>query len=477
MDELRLLHELIQSVHKNDNAVTDFEQLLPAIQKHKLQPYFRKLIDKEIPQLENQIQSIIDYYNISIGFLEELQQYSKQPLIIIKGLANYHLTNGRILLRGTSDIDLVSSNPHALKEELLSQGFHETKAETGHELSELKKENILIDLHKFVPVVSYPTDINGISPDTIMTTTEGMSFSGEITYDDLVLNSIQLFKHVLIPNVNMSLIILCSSMFRDYITRVDVIPHFKLVDLVEVYLLLQEPTFHAETFLRLSSKFHASHAVEFVNTLLQKVYQIGIPDVNTTVKHFPQILFWNLHSWVIPNSMTSIIFDSKFESALINLGAQPLVLPNNRTLYLDLQKDIEPLTPVHFLSKNGNHIPSVHVSITWNDKMHIRAELRDVEQIHDKDIINFNFGTAKITVLGNIKNIEKFGGTSKQVNLNYHTTSRTLSTEFFLAPDELGHYLLEDSKLGLNLYIEKHEQGNEVNCIIPLIVMKKEVGF
>ncbi|AGN70713.1 hypothetical protein B2K_39530 [Paenibacillus mucilaginosus K02] len=48
--------------------------------------------------------------------------------------------------------------------------------------------------------------------------------------------------------------------------------------------------------------------------------------------------------------------------------------------------------------------------------------------------------------------------------------------EFIIPNNELSDYLLENNKLGMNIFIEKHESENEVNCYIPMIIMRNEAN-
>lgn len=481
MDELLLVHKLMKSVklsnEKEEDGGKNIEYLLSCIKKHNLQPYFKKIMDKEIPQLEKQIQEITNHYNASISFLKELQQSLEQPVVVVKGFSNHHITNGRVLLRGASDIDLLSYDPIALRDALLAQGFDEKKTETRHELSELQRNNILIDLHKFVPVISYPADINNISRENKMTTGKGILFAGEISYSDLVQNSIKLFENVLIPDVNMSLIILCTSMFRDYITSGDEVPHFKLINLVEVYLLLQEPNFNATKFLELTKKYHANRSVEFVNTLLQEIYQVSIVDTKTNLRWFPKVLSWGFNKWFIPNDLIKTVFDTSFENALSTLGAAPIQLKSDNILHLDVFGNLDSASHAHYIARNNNQ-KQVILKVEWTNDLLVQVIINDVENIHEKDIINFNFENMykKITLFGCEDRQKSFGVQNSYGSLVYNEKCKTLVAEFIIPNNELSDYLLENNKLGMNIFIEKHERENEMNCYIPMIILRNEAN-
>ncbi|MBP1904874.1 hypothetical protein J2Z32_001498 [Paenibacillus turicensis] len=475
MKEFILLEKLIDKVHvdnenENDEIIQDLT--LKHVMKNKLESYYKKFLNstKEIPEINEQLQAITNQYKQFRSFLMELEKNIEEPVIVIKGFSNYHITNGRILLRGTSDIDILARNPYEFKELLVAQGFMEIKTETTHELSELQKEGILIDLHKFVPVVSYPEDINDISVKNNMSTTSGSILKGKITYCDLLENTVKLSEKILVPNVNIALIILCVSIFRDYITSVDKLPHFKLINLVEVYLLLQEDNFHADDFLQISQKFHAEHCVEFVNILLKEIYQVSLPSTSHTLNRFPQILMWNFNQWIVPKKLFNSVFNISFESALLELGAKELKLKSNNNLSIDCISDIN----VYYASRDNQKKP-INMNLNWDNKLYVHLSIENVEGIHKNDIININFSEDenKMTFFGSKERQKSFGSTINRGRIIYNENKKSLNVEFTLSENELrAHYLIEENKVGMNIYIEKHENKNEINCIIPIIIQK-----
>lgn len=475
MKENKLLEIMTNSISILKDKGDISESLMKSITKHKLQPYYKKFQDGELQQeLEKQIKDITDHYNLSISFLMDLQESLSEPIVVVKGFSNYHITNGRILLRGTADIDLLAHNPYKLKDLLLSNDFIEVKSETGHELSELQRGDLFVDLHKFVPVVSYPQDINDISLKNKMCTEKGAALNGEISYFDVIENSIKITEKILVPNVNLSLVILCSSIFRDYITRVDQLPHFKLINLVEVYLLLQEEGFNIDEFQKLVIKFNAEHSVEFVNYLLKEVYQVSLLKSAPKLNWYPQILLWNFNQWFIPNDLVSTVLNVSFENTLLNLGASPIQINNQEILAIDLLKDKRIVS--HYAAKENERKP-IFLELKWFDDLHLKIFIQNVKEIHENDIVNINFGVndKKITLFGSEERQKSFGARNNIGNIIYEEETKTLVTEITITSTELNSYLSATNKLGMNIFIEKHEDSNEINCVIPMIIIRDEV--
>lgn len=475
MEEIDFLKKLMRSaVKKNvekNIKLADLKPMLSSISKHKLEPYVQEMLPAVLPEIEEKLITIEEQYQNFVSFLKELQTKLEKPIVIVKGFSNYHNTNGRALLRGTSDLDILSHDPVKLREELLSQGFIEKKSETGHELSELKKDKILIDLHKFVPVASYPADINTISSSNNWKTKGEMYFSGQVTYLDIVENSVEILDKVLVPNVNMSLIISCAAIFRDYITTLEEVPSLKLINIVEIYILMHEPEFNREEFLKLIRKYHAEHSVAFTNKLLIEVYDEYLIDFQHDLQSFPQILFWD-RKWLIPENLFKTVANTKFESVLEYLEAQKIQLNDNQKIELHI-----PTKTNDYHTSSNDFNKQIFLEVEWKENLYIRLNINDIK-LHQNDIFSFNFGNyhRKIFLFGSKeRGYSLFGERDNHYGKIINTQSNdSIQIEILIPHEEIDHYLINKNKLGMNVFIEKHDNNNQFSMYIPLIIIRAE---
>lgn len=475
MEEIQFLKKLMRlAVKKNGEQqieLADLKPMLSSISKHKLEPYVKEIQSAVLPEIEEKLITIEEQYQHFISFLKELQTKLEKPIVIVKGFSNYHNTNGRALLRGTSDLDILSNDPVKLREELLAKGFIEKKAETAHELSELKKDKILIDLHKFVPVASYPADINEISRSNNWKTKGEMYFSGQVTYLDVLEHSVEILDKVLVPNVNMSLIISCAAIFRDYITTLEEVPSIKLINIVEIYILMHEKEFNREEFSKLIRKFHAEHSVAFTNKLLFEVFDECLIDFQHDLQSFPQILFWD-RKWLIPENLLMTVSNTNFESVLEYLGAQKIKLNDNQKIELHI-----PTKTNDYHTSSNNFNKQILLEVEWKENLYISLNINDIN-LHRNDIFSFNFGNYH-------KKIFLFGSKERGYSLygerdNHYgkiidaQSNNSIQIEITIPQEEMEHYLINKNKLGMNIFIEKHDNNNQFSMYIPLIIIRAE---
>ncbi|WP_342552227.1 nucleotidyltransferase family protein [Paenibacillus sp. FSL R7-0652] len=472
MEEMAWLKRIMRSVVHKETMAPDsnehFKAMLSTISRHKLEPYVKEVQCNDIPEIEHRLTRVKEQYQHHITFLKKLRNSLDKPIVVVKGFSNYHAAEGRVLLRETSDLDILTYDPVKLRDDLLTAGFVEKKTETDHELSELEKDGILVDIHKFVPVASYPAGIEEISVDNHWTTAEGMFFSGEIIYSDIAAHSIEIMDKVLVPNVNMSLLISCASMFRDYITSLEDVPHFKLINLLEIYLLMQEPTFDRAAFMQLVRKYQAEQSIEFTNKLLLEVYDEQLVHLEENLKRFPQILFWS-EKWIVPQHLLQSVCNTHFENVLEMLGAE--------------QKQLDELHPLKITAAsrnpkyptfNDDFDKQITVEVEWTDCLHISLEMTPFDQLHDHDIFRFNFGSSrnKIFLFGSEERGARLFGETFNDYAKFVSVEEKLKIDILIPSEDMDTYLLDQHRVGVNIYVEKHEHNKQFSMYIPLLLSK-----
>ncbi|MEX2104440.1 MAG: hypothetical protein WD907_03800, partial [Bacilli bacterium] len=392
-----------------------------------------------------------------------------------KGFSNHYIHPG-IEKRESTDIDFLYLEREVLRMELMEQGFHEFKTETGHEFSGLKRDEICIDLHKYVPVFAYPVDIEQVQKSGDKTASN-ITLVASITYQDIMDNSVLLFKNVYIPDMTMSLLILCSSMFRDFLSRLNILPHFKLVDLLEAKQLLENSSFQMGRFVKLVEKFKAYDSVQFVGTVLKQLYGVSpFPDNLPKRSLYPQIKIWNFNSWHVPSAFWDCLMNDRYSELYAQIGAVPLHLRQEEEILISNSPALTGLMMNFYQESTDDSKLEISLGIkTVAEEFSLRLEVYHVSGIDDRDIISFNFGKLVKTYYGSVSRGMYFGITTMEEEIEYSRDERKLTLAISLPHTQLTD-LLEDGIVPLNVYVEKYESNIEYDCSFRLLIEQESLG-
>lgn len=464
-------------------TLSNFETIKTFIKKNKLQAYALgrlktldmknsfKILENLYIEFENDQKKAIQRHEKEFDFLLKLAEEFSEPIILIKGDVPYLLSEKRIPLRDSSDIDLLCSKPSDLRNKLMRDFFVEKKGETGHELSKLVKDELKIDLQKYIPVYRYPSDLINVTK-TGEQTSESFILAAQITYSDLIRNCERVFKNIFVPNATLSVLILCTNLFRDYVNNLTKIPMIKIAHLVEIKELLKENSFDISLFNKLVKEFNADQAVSLIGILLKDLFKTSQLDkyIDRSLENFPQTLFWNFNSWYLPTlSVSKRIFTENFDQTLLHFHATKFEVTNN-----DLQIHYNRTTSNYQIYSNSYKGEDLRFSVTvkWGNTFQLNIKIFDVS-LHSNDIISFEFGRVRSTYFGCVERETQLGG-KRQLqgsdNIIYNTNSRTISVDIEIQREQLSSF---GNSIGLYLYIEKYLREDEINLVVPIIFIKK----
>lgn len=471
---MKLINVLEDVLYEENTRNGIPKRLLEFSAKHKIQPYVFEYLrnrDADIDSLlEKELRRIENKYQNQVEFAEQINQDLNHPLVVFKGFSNSFLQTQYILKRESADLDVLYKEPEQFRNILLNKKFSEFKynpdPESGHEFSCLDNSlsGMKIDLHHHIPIMAYPDDIHTVetSGDTTQSPATRVAAIG---YEDILLNSIQIFGNVLIPNIHLSVLILCSSMFRDYIGRMDRLPYFKLIDLQETLLLLDDPMFDFAEFNKLVIRYKAFDSVNFVGKVTFELLGFdSFEFVDKKLRSYPQIQIWNFNSWFIPPSLKESILNIDVISLFRQMGAEILLVKNNvsKTYKCNLLQLV--------IKSTDNSDLDVSLKITLKDDLILSVEIENVSGISEKDLINFNFGSIKKTYFGSSSRRILFGAKEhQQERIEYDKKTRTLTLTLHLNNEEMRRIKCNND-IPLNLYIEKYENVIEYDFLCPIII-------
>ncbi|WP_117161178.1 nucleotidyltransferase family protein [Paraliobacillus sp. X-1268] len=473
---MRVTNTIVEEIFKDKlSQIENFEDELYGFSiKHKIQPYLNEsFLSRNIDPplgLKQELEVIVNEFDNQLNYARELSNKLEYPLIVFKGFTNYFLGEGDIFKRESGDLDLLYKDPKHLRKHLINESFYEFEYSSGHEYSCLEKLDIsiTIDLHKHIPIMAYPKDIHSVSRNG-ETTIDPVSKVAELNYEDVLAYCHHLSGNVYIPSVNLSLLILCTSMFRDYISRMDSLPHFKLIDLVETVKLLNSTSYKPNEFIELVNKYNSHDSINFTGKVLKEITGLDpFHYINGKLTYYPQIQTWNFNSWFFPSSLKSAILNEDFISLYRQIGAETLFISKNQDYSFKNTAEENVLKSLT-KSTNNNEL-QVTFNVKWDRELRLEIEISNVTGISDNDIINLNFGALVKTYFGSVSRGMTIGiNEDTKETMIYKKDSKSITLTLFINVAEINKIIV-GNEIPLNLYIEKYENKVEYDFLCPLII-------
>jgi hypothetical protein len=187
-------------------------------------------------------------------------------LIHLKGNSAAHHLSPAGYRRHSNDIDLISTSPETLISVMSLAGFRRHSEGMCHEASTMVSPNgKFFDVHRYFPAWQYVEA--GSTPY--------LTKSRRLDYRDLVAGAVPdpdvSREDVLIPGPEMTAILLCFHVFKDYIeppflTQIAKVKMGELAEFLELHGMIQ---FDRVKFMALATEYGGRDAVEFVTTVIK----------------------------------------------------------------------------------------------------------------------------------------------------------------------------------------------------------------
>ena len=279
-----------------DFSMIDETQLYDFITKNRLEGRFLKKFREDklpnrlntdfIKRIENRYQRILILSRMQINFFGRLQNkasFASKPMLV-KSVSCAALCNDKNYIRFSGDIDILSEDIPILKKELQDEGFKEIKGDvTPYEDSVYSKGNIIIEAHKYYPILSKPN----LSANTMKTkkqlNIEDISMS-KLTYNDLLQNSIiinnDIVSNLLITDPEMTALLSALHMHRNYFWEPYKTPLICIAEAFEIMDLINLPQFDINKFKMLCNKLEAGFSVNYAFQILSAMFECDFPKLN-----------------------------------------------------------------------------------------------------------------------------------------------------------------------------------------------------
>ena len=275
----------------------DGETLLQAALRHKLTGRLLHRIERDAPPwITAEIVDGLRDQQMSIqrGFERRLEQVSDiaaaltsypDPLGVLKGITTFVLTGHDRGIRHSNDIDLLWTDPDALKQTLLGLGYRDSDDFCrDHEYASLYFENLNADIHRYFPVPSIADGLVAVDLDPAAHAGrwEGLTAMNEhrVGYTDLredsVIAAIAGFN-VVVADASLAVFLLCVHSFREYCHTPVLLPYatMRLGELCEIRDLMALPSFKPRRLRSLVERFNGGEAMRYAAFLMRS--QLGTP--------------------------------------------------------------------------------------------------------------------------------------------------------------------------------------------------------
>lgn len=398
-----------KSISETTLLSIDVEKLSAFLKEHKLTNRFflqmNKIneFSKYVIKFQNEWLKSKEKYERQLGAFRHINNKlnKEKPLILIKGFSAFAITGELELLKSSSDLDVFYFDENKLEIRLKEMNYVEFGLPSEHEyLNLVKKEGnffIIFDVHKYYPVYNYPEglekkdlELNRNSRDwkQYFSSCEAeIKVKKKIFYEDILKYSKKGItaetKEFFFPTVEMTIILLCCSMFKDFLYEPYKFPNIKLVDLATIRGLSMHKSYNHEKLINLIEEFEAFDAVSFINILLKEQYgEILISLRKGGNNIFQKVQNGLIGGWIKRNDINQLLTENMY-SRLAELGQNEIWSSNQQEeiIYdvLDNMGGNRIKRTINW-SNNGVFLP-FQFSVFWeNDYLAVKIKMTEILQ-------------------------------------------------------------------------------------------------
>jgi len=269
------------------------EEIIDFVNRHKLYSRFIDKIErtgiveyfemKPIQKIYEEQKKIVATNKQYMNTIKEIQDSfpNTEKPIFIKGPSSIILNNTPQYNRYSGDIDLFFKNVKLLGERLIELGFTEVDmSKAPHEDSFFERGDVEIEVHKYYPILGEPPYSSGHKGHNRQLQIRDVEIE-KLEYSELYRNSVmssnQVADNILVVNICMAIFVLSLHIYKDLQWEPYRSPLVKINELFEIYDLLNNKGFNPSELVNLSEKLNGKYCVEFVLSLVGKIFDIDIP--------------------------------------------------------------------------------------------------------------------------------------------------------------------------------------------------------
>lgn len=242
--------------------------------------------------------------------------------IVIKGSSVFGLTGNPNHIRRSADIDLIYSDPEVLEAVLTDIGFTRDANywSDSHEYCHMTRDHIIIDIHKYMPIIDYSAEINKKAEHAIARDSRIFFESStnlvreELLYSHIVdsAQACEALGGMLVPDIHNQILIISAHIFKNFVHSAFRIPsEVKLAELLDIVDLMYHPLFHGEYMKTIAIQNQRLTCISFAGFLLKALFDDDRLNciVGASERLYPKKLFWGGTMYVPQQIREYIHFD------------------------------------------------------------------------------------------------------------------------------------------------------------------------
>lgn len=300
--------------------------------------------------------------------------------VFVKGCNAFALTGYKQHLHLSGDLDLLCDQPDLLRTVFENLGYVDDSGHgpAGHELFNVRRGGVRMEVHRYFPFWSYPQGIVARHLDPalhpalwVQDFAHNSRSEYGLIYEDAcgetTTGATSETAKLTVPNPTLAALILCAHSFKNFL---DIHPS-NLSEIADIRDLAQHPAFSAVRFLSLAERFAARDAVAFAASLMRA--HLG----SDTLPQFPEDAALDSGRWCFPqavggwaclSSAQDLLQPRSLGALFQKLGAAsvpatPAIVPNIYTVFQPNSPG-NPITRIILRSKEAHRFP-FRFSVTW----------------------------------------------------------------------------------------------------------------
>ena len=287
---------------------------------------------------------VIRHLEETVRILRELPA-EDASIVVIKGFSVFAQTGAEKHLRFCSDIDLLSSEPLRVCKTLATLGYrNEIHLPWQHEAASARRDDVLVELHRFVPVPALPGGLRErLDPSHPMTILQTIASppGGRVEFAQVFERTrhcrLPRMEIIRIPSREVTFFINAVHLLRHYI---EPIVHNKLSlqmgDIADAWDLIQHPAFNKMELEKMVEMNGGWDAVQFLRSLFYILLETdplpGFGETSPSSTLPPRQLSW-FGGWVAAQDPHTLLLPVTLNNTFTHLRVTTIALSRAWSVY------------------------------------------------------------------------------------------------------------------------------------------------
>lgn len=368
----------------------DISELLTFVHYHKLHKVLLRKVSEpdcgwcdvklleRLTEMDTLLEKhVVNHLTIAQQLIQRMEADNNLP-IVLKGFSTYALTGHKEHLRISRDLDLFVENVDRALATFQSLGFDiSIYGDNWHEIQATRGE-VLVEVHKYFPVLSYPMDIFEESLEPATNT--GIWKQAPRPYPITKIYHKHAKEHsqqcnleglgdFRVVDTHLAILIRCAHMLDGFTQITSTI---QLSELFEIYALINSPSYQKTICRELMLQFGAYDALRFVDECFHYFFDehlFDFPELQYSSQKRPQFpICLASRFWLNLSSFEESIFPRNYEFVFAKMGQNQINATDERTYSTGLMEGTTQLARIFMTSNLAHYPPPITLSVTWTQE-------------------------------------------------------------------------------------------------------------